>query len=259
MVRDMLRECRAALIAAAGVGILATFPIGTGARANLLVNGSFEAPVVPSSSFCGPYANCEGFVPGDNIGGWWAVGKGGVAATVMVTNGSYTEPDNTFGTTLHFTPADGNQAVDLTGEGNQGTTNGIKQTVLTIPGTVYQLSFMVGHQYSKADGYAGPSSVALWIDFTGGGSALQGFYSNNTDTVDDISWQQYFYTFEAISGSTTIAFLNATPVGNNYAGLDDVSLVAVPEPAAAAALMTGGLLGALLLRRRQPATVPASR
>jgi len=50
------------------------------ASANLLVNGSFEAPAVPGSSACGPYSNCLGFNVGDDIAGWTVVGKGGAPA-----------------------------------------------------------------------------------------------------------------------------------------------------------------------------------
>jgi len=129
---------------------------------NLLVNGSFEQPIVSAGSTCGAYANCLGFHNGvagnDNIGGWQLIGKGGVdgggnpipdaPATVMVLGFAYTEPDNTTGQTLNFHPENGLQSVDLTGEGNQGTTNGIKQAVTTTAGLSYVLTFWVGHQYS---------------------------------------------------------------------------------------------------------------
>ncbi|HLG88601.1 MAG TPA: DUF642 domain-containing protein [Alphaproteobacteria bacterium] len=212
------------------------------ARANLLLNGSFEDSVVDAGDVCGPYAYCRAFTPGDTIDGWMVIGKGGVAGTAMVISRNYVEPDSGDGQTLHFDPADGNQSIDLTGEGNQGTTNGIKQTVATIPGQIYQLTFDVGHQYDQAPGYPGPASVSLWLDLTGGGSSEVGVYANGADTPDDVTWETFSYDFEAVSDSTTIAFLNATDVGNNFAGLDAVSLVALLPEAPSGWMLGVGIL-----------------
>src|SRR5258706_8505166 len=176
------------------------------AWANLLVNGSFEEPVVPGTSSCGPYSNCLGFNVGDNISGWTVVGKGGApgSSVVMSLGSNYTEPDNSGNNaTLHFYPVHGVQAIDLTGEGNQGLTNGIKQSVTTIAGDPYELSFFVGHQYDQAPGYAGPSSVVLYID----GIAVQTL-TNPNNTAENVNWVQFVYDFTAPTNSTTIAFLN---------------------------------------------------
>src|ERR1700687_3029262 len=80
------------------------------ARANLLVNGSFEDPIVSGGSACGAYFDCLGFNVGDNIAGWTVVGKGGApgAPVVMLLGSSYTEPDNSGNNaTLHFYPVQG--------------------------------------------------------------------------------------------------------------------------------------------------------
>lgn len=220
----------------------ATLLACTAARANLLLNGSFEDSAVDSGDVCGPYSFCRAFTPGDTIDGWVVIGKGGVAGTAMVISRDYVEPDNGDGQVLHFDPADGNQSIDLTGEGNQGTTNGIKQTVATIPGQMYQLTFAVGHQYDQAPGYAGPASVSLWLDLTGGGSTEVGLYSNDADTPDDVSWESFTYDFEAIGDATTVAFLNATPIGNNFAGLDAVSMVALLPEAPSGWILGAGIL-----------------
>lgn len=228
---------------------------------NLLVNGSFENPSVPGGSSCGPYLNCLGFHNGvagnDNIAGWQLIGKGGVdsdgnpisgaPATIMVLNASYTEPDGGSGLTLNFHPQDGLQSVDLTGEGNQGTTNGIKQSVTTTPGSVYDLSFWLGHQYSSAPGYTlGPSSMAVYIDGT-----LVGTYDNSLNTFEDVTWTPFSYKFTAASPSTVVAFLNNTSAGNNYAGLDNVSLTSVPEPSSLILLGAGMTLLASRMTRSQ--------
>ena len=228
---------------------------------NLLVNGSFENPNVSGASSCGPYLNCLGFHNGvagnDNIAGWQLIGKGGVdsdgnpipgaPATIMVLNASYTEPDGASGLTLNFHPQDGLQSVDLTGEGNQGTTNGIKQSVTTTPGSVYDISFWLGHQYSAAPGYTlGPSSLALYID-----GALVGTYDNSLNTFEDVTWSSFSYKFTAASPSTVVAFLNNTSAGNNYVGLDNVSLTSVPEPSSLIFLAVGMTLLASRVTRIQ--------
>jgi len=224
------------------------------AWANLLVNGSFEEPTVPGSSACGPYSNCLGFNVGDNIAGWTVVGKGGAlgASVVMSLGNNYTEPDDSGNNaTLHFYPVHGFQSIDLTGEGNQGLTNGIKQSVTTIAGNLYELSFFVGNQYDQAPGYAGPSSVVLYID----GIAVQTM-TNPDNTAENVNWMQFVYDFTAPSNFTTIAFLNGTDVGNNYAGLDNVVFhaltITVPEPGTLA-LFLGGLGAIAVLRRRKVA------
>jgi len=227
------------------------------AWANLLVNGSFEEPVVPGTSSCGPYSNCLGFNVGDNISGWTVVGKGGApgASVVMSLGSNYTEPDNSGNNaTLHFYPVHGVQAIDLTGEGNQGLTNGIKQSVTTIAGDPYELSFFVGHQYDQAPGYAGASSVVLYIN----GVAIETL-TNPNDTPENVNWLQFVYDFTAPTNFTTIAFLNGTNVGNNYAGLDNVVFhplnITVPEPGTLALLLAG--LGGLTVVRRRKAARPA--
>ena len=222
------------------------------AHANLIVNGSFELPVVDAGDMCGPYSYCRAFTPGDTIDGWTVVGNGGVAGTAMVISNAYTEPDNGDGQTLHFDAEDGIQSIDLTGEGNQGTSNGIKQTVATIPGTMYQLTFEVGHQYDQAPGYPGAASVSLWLDLMNNGASEVGVYSNDADTPEDITWESFQFDFEALDTVTTIAFLNATPVGNNFAGLDNVDLVALlPEPSSLWLAVTGMMfLVPRLVRRR---------
>src|SRR5258706_7163801 len=84
------------------------------AEAALIVNGSFESPIVPASATCGPYNDCLGFNIGDSIGGWHVVGKGGApgASTILLLDSNYDEPDNRGnGATLHFHAKNGFQAL----------------------------------------------------------------------------------------------------------------------------------------------------
>jgi hypothetical protein len=222
------------------------------AHANLILNGSFESPIVPSSSLsCGVAFNtqCQGFYSHDQIGAplagpfdigdWSVIGKGGApgVAVVMQLGNGYTE------NSLRFDPQDGSQSLDLTGEGNQGA-NGIKQSVSTIVGTSYVLSFYLGRQDPLASGYEiGPSELDLILNQ----DAPINFINSNTFS-NDVGWTQFSYEFTATTAFTTLAFLNATGVGNNFTGLDNVDLEAIPEPGTLALFGLG--LSALVLLRR---------
>lgn len=225
---------------------------------NLLLNGSFEIPIVPPSSTCGPYADCLPYHNGvnDSIGGWLVIGKSGVdsqgnpipgsPASVLQLGYNYQEPKSMTSTVLNFHPQDGLQSVDLTGEGNQGLDNGIKQTVTTVPGSMYDISFWVGHQDPTAEGYTlGPALIGLVIN-----QNTPVLFSNDLAILNDVAWQQFNYVFTAASDQTTIAFLNETPVGNNFAGLDNVVLQSIPEPGSLI-LLSSGLIGFLGLRRKR--------
>jgi hypothetical protein len=240
------------------------------AQANLFVNGSFEDPTAPASSItCGTAFNttCQGYYSPDqtnapasgpfDIGGWSVIGKdaglsagGGALASVMQLGPGYTETDfGPSGGLLHFTAEDGSQSLDLTGEGNQGA-NGVKQSFASTVGTQYTLSFFLGHQDTSADGYAGPSSLDLYID-----GVLVGTFDNPDVVTQDVDWKPFQFSFAAAGASTVVAFLNATPVGNNYTGLDNVVLTAfgIPEPGTLALFAVG--FGLVQMRRRKTVAV----
>lgn len=238
--------------------VIALFSCANALADNLLLNGSFETPVVPQSSTCGPYADCIGYHNGvgDSIGGWLVIGKAGVdsqgnpipgsPASVLQLGYNYQEPKSMTATVLNFHPQDGLQSVDLTGEGNQGVDNGIKQTVTTVPGSLYDVSFWIGHQDPTAEGYTlGPALIGLVID-----QNSPVLFSNDLAILNDVAWQQFNYMFTATGTQTTIAFLNETPIGNNFAGLDNVVLQSIPEPASVI-LLGSGLAGFLGLRRKR--------
>ncbi|MGZ4788447.1 MAG: PEP-CTERM sorting domain-containing protein [Terriglobales bacterium] len=213
---------------------------------NLLSDGSFETPVVDPNQTCGGYGPAQCFYNGDSLGPWQLIGKSDRQyATVMLMTNDYQEKYGQTNDPLYFHVHDGNQAIDLTGEGNQntqpGVDDGIKQSLTLGPGQ-YELSFWLGHQDGTAPGYTnGPSMISLWIN-----GIEQQIFSNGDNSFHDVTWDQFFYNFSA-SGYTTIAFINETPVGNNYAGLDDIRLVQTPEPASLLLLASG--IGGLLIRR----------
>ena len=77
---------------------------------------------------------------------------------------------------------------------------------------------------------------------------------NPNDTAENINWMQFIYDFSAPTNFTTIAFLNGTPLGNNYAGLDNVVFraltITVPEPGTLAVFLWGLAVLSVLRRRK---------
>jgi len=112
-----------------------------------------------------------------------------------------------------------------------------------VKGQTYDLSFWLGHQDGTAPGYTnGPASIDLYLN----GAFIQTF-TNDQNKSNDVFWSLENFDFTATSGTTTVAFINSTSLGNNYAGLDNVSLSSVPEPASL--LLVGAGLCSFLTRR----------
>jgi len=205
--------------------------------ANLIVNGDFETAAL----------NPGGFVlagDGADLAGWRVVGPARNAVALFDTD--RTEPN------IRFEAQSGRTSLDITGGGNTGLTSGVTQTVDTVAGQVYRLSFWVGNADGSGNGnYTRPSTVRLQINE----GALQAF-TNAEVSFHEVNWVRESFTFTANNEHTVISFFNGTPAGDAYAGLDNVSLSAAPEPASWALMISGfGLMGAALRRRRLGAVV----
>lgn len=236
-----MKTLRVSLLLSA-VALLALSPIPT--RADLIGNGGFETPTTSS----GGYTLKS---PGQTIGAWTVLGGTGV--NVLLHNTTYSESGIT------FNAHSGKNALDITGKANTGSTAGVTQSVATSIGTQYLLSFYVGRgdatgNQTSGPIYSNPATVNLSIN---GGSNVS--FTNSDVTANAVNWKEFSYLFTATSLSTSISFLNGTAlntktnnVGSNYAGLDDVSLVPVPEPSTLVTVALVGLsLGVTRVARRR--------
>ncbi|MGE0861268.1 MAG: DUF642 domain-containing protein [Gammaproteobacteria bacterium] len=220
---------------AACVALTLTAPLP--AAANLIQNGSFEDPVVPNASF-------TNFLSGSTaITGWTVVG-----IDTAIVDGDFTQSGIT------FQAQDGNQWADLAGINSNSALSGLTQTVATIVGELYELSFYVG---SATDGrFFFPTAVDVSIN--GGGRTK---YTNPNAPTTSLDWMRFSLQFTATSAATSLTFFNGAAANNFSTAFDNVSLVQVreevPEPGSLA-LVGVGLAGLTLHRRRSQANKPGA-
>ena len=201
---------------------------GTTLRANIVLDGSFETPVVAAGSF-------QLYTTGSSFGSWTVVGQAGNVAPI---SGTYTQGCCTF-------PAeDGVQWLDLTGLSNTAT--GVQQAIPTVLGTTYQLAFWVGNVVDPSGVFGTTSTVNVQLN---GLPALTATNSIGAGTSTQV-WQQFTTTFVASSASTILAFYNGDPATDNSNGLDNISVnpitSGVPEPSTWVLMGLGlGILGRL--------------
>jgi hypothetical protein len=216
-----------------------TFSMVAGfARGNLVTNPSFETPVVTAGSF-------QNFSTGSTgITGWTVTGPADTAVSIISTTFAQ------YGVT--FEAENGNQWVDLTGDGSNST-EGIMQLVATTPGTNYALTFYIGN--TTGGGIFGTTSTgALYIN----GTEVNTYENSNADSTG-LNWEQFTYGFTASGASTTIGFVNLDPSTDNSNGLDMVDLevgapATVPEPASIWLVGAALVVMAFLIGRKRLAT-----
>jgi uncharacterized repeat protein (TIGR03803 family) len=174
---------------------------GTAAAQNLIRDPSFESPKTPRNGL-------KTYSAGQKIGQWSVFGGGNVATVGT----DYQE----YGYT--FNAQSGNASVNLNGTCACGGQPGVAQTVTTIPGATYQLTFWVGN---ASMGQFGSSSTVNVYN----GATLLISATNNGNNDPFEYWQQFQVNFTASSASTVLSFVSEDPSGDVLDGLDNVSLV----------------------------------
>jgi Protein of unknown function (DUF642)/PEP-CTERM motif len=190
------------------LAVIATLLLPNVGRANLLLNGSFESPVVTPGTFLN-------ISPGGEPAGFdWKVASGNIDLA----------GPNPF---ILYPPYDGIQAVDLNG---------------FVRGSLYQdFPTVLGQQYSLNFAYAdnplegGVKSAGVTVtDLLSSATLLATSVSHSTSTNSPPNgdWIVYSGTFTATGTSTRLLFASTSASDTPSGGiiLDDVN-VQVPEPA----------------------------
>lgn len=177
--------------------------IAFSARANLLTNGSFE-----SGTFTPDANQTQTFTAGaTTMTGWTTTGN-------FV---SWIGAGNPFG----LLAQDGSFLLDLTGYHAGAPFGGVTQTIATTVGQQYVLSFYLGSYTSVWGGP--PVSIAA---SAGGTSAT--FTDSAAHAASTWTPQQLVFTASAAATAITLT----GSAGNNYIGLDNVSVEACTPGAA---------------------------
>lgn len=142
-----------------------------------------------------------------------------------------------------ITAQDGTHFLDLTGLHNSSPYGGVSQSITTTTGNAYMLSLYLGTQ-QNIPAQSGPVSASV---SAGNASELFTFNPSGTGT----QWGKFSLDFIATSNSTTIDIIGQS--GQNYIGLDNVSVTAVPEASSVIIAVMGLSGGGVLLsfRRRR--------
>jgi len=210
--------------------LAAMVSLGLGLPAHALSNGGFE-------DFAGTYASdgCRQLIPSSTtLTGWTPVGS---EIALCTTPNQYL-----------ITASEGANFLDIAGY--QNTLNKGVSQVLT--------GLVVGQQYSftadlgisnnpnclPGSTCGGPISVLVTI-----GSVSRTLTHNSSGT--GVQWATYGFDFVADSANPTLTVRgSALPPGGAFIGLDNLTLVAAPEPAIASLLAFAvGALGVARMRR----------
>jgi choice-of-anchor C domain-containing protein len=184
-------------------GVCASLFVGaTAAHANIIVNPSFEQPVVADSPGFQFY-----FAGSPAIPGWTIVGN-----SVDVLKDT------------RWQPHEGHQSVDLTGV----TAGGLYQDLPTTPGTTYHLSFWLAGNPEFAGAGGGPFVKAMRLSW--GGSPVGNLSFDVTGKTNfNLGWTNYQYDLAATGPTTRLQFESLT-AGFSGPMIDDLSLVALVPP-----------------------------
>jgi hypothetical protein len=192
---------------------------------NLIKNGSFEKA---AKGFTPPTGNGEQVGDGEAaIAGWTVFGGQSGDGVAWLPNG------NQYGVTTPY----GSDFLDLTGYHDGQPYFGVEQTIKTVAGTTYDLTFRLGVDNSSQI-YDGPISVTA-----AAGSTRQTFGYDPSKTGNQ--WRGFTLEFTASSSKTLISIQGLS--GDQYIGLDQVAVEAVKaEPAVSGpAISTSGFASAM--------------
>lgn len=202
------------------VAITSFILLGNSSAADIVTNGSFEADDIPSTGY-----NDPGFITG------WIVNEDPANQVSL-----FDRPD--------LPAIDGTQFVTFNGGGTAPTAS-ISQTLSTIEGRFYDVSFWTGAHVPVNSGILGQV-------FDGVGTNGTAIASEEGNIGTLTSLQETTFTFQALSNSTTFVFADSSTQTNGTDVFLDhlvINLVGVPEPSSIGLIAALGIVGGLRRRR----------
>ncbi len=199
---------------------------------NLLLNGGFESGTNP------PAANNYVVVGtgGSALTGWSVVSTGSQNVT-WLNSALTTSPANP---AWNLGPSEGSLYIDLTGIDDHSPTAGIAQTFTTTIGQMYRVSFDLGTGSLESGG-------PVTVQATAGPAS---FSFTNASTTSN--WTNYIFDFTAAATSSALTIAGTSvPSGGVYLGIDQASVIAIPEPSWSAFLLGATALGCWRRRRKR--------
>ena len=198
--------------------LMVVLAISQTASASLIINGGFES---------------GGYVQSSNDTMTLAVGSTAMDGwTVTEDLIAWIGPVNPWSLTAN----EGDFFLDLTDFSTGSPFGGVSQNITTNVGQSYELSFDLG----SSNRWGRPSAIEA--------SAAGSSNIFTSSTVGELSdWDRVSMMFTADSETTTIFLTGIT--GSQYIGLDNVSVSAVPVPAALW-LFGSGLIGLIGMKRK---------
>ena len=143
---------------------------------------------------------------------------------------------------VHYNPQDGNYCVDLDSNLQVPTTY-IEQTFSTAIGQQYSVSL-----YFASQGNGGPATLSVQINGGAIGASSTGSGAGGPEPdYNYLVWTNISFSFTAASTSSTLRLQDATLNDVHNCIVDNVSVVAVPEPSVCA-LASMTLLGLVACR-----------
>ncbi len=201
-------------------------------NAGLLTNEGFETPVLTSNTSANLRDINGNTALAASFTGWTVEAATGTP-TISLVNG---DP----GSLLGLTPVQGNQYLSFNGAGGQAGGK-IWQSFTTSIGQEYTVSYSVGRNGTGV----GSDTVSLEAAVNNTGNTTQ------STSKSELSWTSRSFNFTASATSTILSFVDVSTaaLANFDLALDGVSISAVPEPSAYAAMFGVGLAGVASVRR----------
>lgn len=199
--------------------IAALIALPAWSQANLVTNGSFESGV-----FAPPTNETQSLPVGSTTMTGW---------TVITDLAAWIGAGNPFA----LTAVNGTKFLDLTDYQTGAPFAGVEQFITTVPGSQYTLTFALG----TTQGAGFPANITATA-----GSTSQVFSSS---AAGSNVWTSMSMAFTATSTSSVVRLQGSA--GQQYIGLDNVAVTAVPEPPWYVLAGSGLAVMALVSRRRR--------